>query len=60
MWMTWRRPAFCHESGRRVFERELLAYPKPCFVNVGCEVDVSIRELAETVARCVGYEGRLA
>jgi len=43
-----------------VFERELLAYPKPCFVNVGCGVDVSIRELAETVARSVGYEGRLA
>lgn len=41
------------------FKRELLAYPKPCFVNVGCGVDVSIRELAEIMARSVGYEGRL-
>lgn len=42
-----------------VFERELLSYPNPCFVNVGCGVDVSILELAETVARIVGYDGKL-
>jgi GDP-L-fucose synthase len=29
-------------------------------VNVGCGEDVTIRELAELIARVVGYEGRLA
>ena len=29
-------------------------------INVGCGSDVSIRELAETVARVTGYEGRIA
>ncbi|GFO58849.1 GDP-L-fucose synthase [Geomonas silvestris] len=39
---------------------ELLSYPKPCFVNLGTGEDVTIRELAETVARVVGFKGRLA
>lgn len=39
--------------------RELLAYPRPCFVNVGTGQDVTIRELAETVARTVGFEGEI-
>ncbi|ACH38155.1 GDP-L-fucose synthase [Citrifermentans bemidjiense Bem] len=39
---------------------ELTAYPKPCFVNLGTGVDVTIRELAETVREVVGFEGRLA
>jgi GDP-L-fucose synthase len=34
---------------------ELLNYPKPCFVNLGTGVDVTIRELAESVAAVVGY-----
>ncbi|MDY0384753.1 GDP-L-fucose synthase [Trichlorobacter sp.] len=38
---------------------ELLSYPKPCFVNLGTGEDVTIRELAETVQRVVGYTGRL-
>jgi GDP-L-fucose synthase len=38
---------------------ELLSYPKPCFVNLGTGEDVTIRELAETVQRVVGYQGRL-
>jgi len=38
---------------------ELLSYPKPCFVNLGTGEDVTIRELAETVARVVGFKGRL-
>ena len=42
-----------------VFRRELLSYPKPCFVNLGCGMDVTICELAETVTRIVGYKGRL-
>ena len=41
------------------FREELLSYPKPCFMNVGYGTDVTIRELAQTVARIVGYEGRL-
>lgn len=40
-------------------KEELLSYPKPCFVNVGSGTDVTIRELAETVTRIVGYEGKL-
>nr|WP_281178696.1 GDP-L-fucose synthase [Sanguibacter suarezii] len=35
-------------------------YDGPQQVNVGTGVDVSIREIAETVARVVGYEGRTA
>lgn len=38
---------------------ELLNYPKPCFVNLGTGVDVTIRELAETIREVVGYQGRL-
>jgi GDP-L-fucose synthase len=37
----------------------LLNYPKPCFVNLGTGVDVTIRELAETIREVVGYPGRL-
>ncbi|GLI36464.1 GDP-L-fucose synthase family protein [Desulforhabdus amnigena] len=40
-------------------QRELLSYPRPCFVNVGTGQDVTIRELAETVANTVGYKGEL-
>jgi len=42
-----------------VLARELLSYPKPCFVNLGTGVDVTIRELAETVRDVVGYPGEL-
>jgi GDP-L-fucose synthase len=37
----------------------LLSYPKPCFVNLGSGVEVSIRELAETVKDVVGFKGNL-
>jgi GDP-L-fucose synthase len=37
----------------------LLSYPKPCFVNLGTGIDVTIRELAETIKEVVGYQGRL-
>lgn len=40
-------------------KEELLSYTRPCFVNVGCGVDVTIRELAATVARIVEYDGML-
>lgn len=39
--------------------REMLSYPKPCFANLGTGVDVTIRELAETVKDVVGYQGGL-
>ncbi len=42
-----------------ILSAELLSYPKPCFVNLGTGVDVTIRELAETVKEIVGYTGRL-
>nr|WP_320011985.1 GDP-L-fucose synthase [uncultured Desulfobulbus sp.] len=37
----------------------LLSYPKPCFVNLGTGLEVSIRELAETVKEVVGFQGKL-
>jgi GDP-L-fucose synthase len=37
----------------------LLDYPRPCFVNLGTGVDVTIRELAETVRDVVGFDGML-
>lgn len=37
----------------------LLSYPKPCFVNLGTGIDVTIRELAETVKEVVGFTGEL-
>lgn len=37
----------------------LANYPKPCFVNLGTGVDVTIRELAETVREVVGFTGEL-
>ncbi len=39
--------------------REMLSYPKPCFANLGTGVDVTIRELAETVKEVVGFAGEL-
>ncbi len=40
-------------------EEHLLSYPKPCFVNLGTGIDVTIRELAETIKDVVGYQGHL-
>jgi GDP-L-fucose synthase len=38
----------------------MLTYDEPEIVNVGTGSDVTIRELAELVARVTGFEGRLA
>jgi GDP-L-fucose synthase len=38
---------------------ELISYPKPCFVNLGTGTDLSIGELAQTVAEVVGYKGKI-
>lgn len=38
---------------------EFLNYPKPCFVNLGTGEDATIREIAETVKRVIGFEGKL-
>ncbi len=38
---------------------EILAKYQPPLINVGCGEDVTIRELAETVAKVVGFEGKL-
>ena len=40
-------------------DEHLLAYPGPCFVNLGTGRDVTIRELAEQVKNAVGFEGDL-
>jgi len=50
---------FLMEQHNDVIAPELLSYPIPCFVNLGTGVDVTIRELAETVQRVVGFEGEL-
>ena len=39
--------------------KNLLSYPKPCFVNLGSGVEITIKELAETVKDVVGYRGKL-
>lgn len=41
------------------FERELLSYPRPCFMNLGCGEDISIAELAALIAEVTGFKGRL-
>ena len=50
---------FVMELDDEPLSRELLSYPKPCFVNLGTGVDVTIRELAETVKGVVGFDGGL-
>jgi len=50
---------FLMELPDKTIAQELLNYPKPCFVNLGTAEDVTIRELAETVQRVVGYDGKL-
>lgn len=50
---------FVMELDKKLFSEELLSYPKPCFINLGTGVDVTIRELAETVKAVVGFTGRL-
>lgn len=40
-------------------DAHLVNYPQPCFVNVGTGVDGTIRELAESVKKVVGFEGKL-
>lgn len=44
---------------RATLAEHLLSYPKPCFVNLGTGVDVTIRQLAETIQAVVGFEGCL-
>ncbi len=46
-----------HEA---ILDAELCSYPKPNFVNLGTGVDVTIRELAETIREVVGFTGRLS
>jgi GDP-L-fucose synthase len=50
---------FVMESDDETLAETLLNYPDPCFLNLGTGVDVTIRELAETVKDVVGYEGGL-
>ncbi|MDT8443949.1 MAG: GDP-L-fucose synthase [Desulfuromonadales bacterium] len=50
---------FVMELDDATLAREMLSYPKPCFVNLGTGIDVTIRELAETVKEVVGFKGGL-
>ena len=42
-----------------VLKENFLSYPKPCFVNLGAGVDLTIAELAKMVARVIGFNGKL-
>ncbi len=50
---------FVMELDDATLTRNLLNYPKPCFVNLGTGVDVTIHELAETVKKVVGFTGNI-
>lgn len=50
---------FVMELDDATLTRELLSYPKPCFVNLGTGIDVTIRELAETIKTVTGFKGSL-
>jgi len=52
--------AFVMELDEATLVRELCSYPRPNFVNLGTGVDVTIRELAETVKDVVGFAGTLS
>ena len=49
---------FVLDLDRATYDRE--TEPMLSHINVGCGSDVSIRDLARTVARVTGYEGRIA
>ena len=51
--------AYLLEMDEDTLARELCSYPRPNFVNLGTGVDVTIRELAETVRAVVGFTGAL-
>ncbi|WP_320041127.1 GDP-L-fucose synthase [uncultured Desulfobacter sp.] len=40
-------------------DRHLTSYPSPCFVNVGTGTDCTIKELARTIKKEVGFQGDL-
>jgi len=40
-------------------KRELLSYPKPCFVNLGTGEDITITDLAALIAKVTGFKGKL-
>lgn len=48
---------FLMEQPDAVIAPELLSYPRPCFVNLGTGVDVTIAELAAIVKAAVGFNG---
>jgi GDP-L-fucose synthase len=50
---------FVMELDETTLAAELCSYPKPNFVNLGTGLDVTIRNLAETVKAVVGLDGRL-
>ena len=52
--------AFVMELDEATLVRELCSYPQPNFVNLGTGVDVTIRELAETIREVVGFAGTLS
>ena len=50
---------FLLEQPDTVIAPQLLSYPRPCFVNLGTGVEVTIRELAERVKNAVGFTGEV-
>lgn len=50
---------FIMELDDAMLVEEFCSYPRPNYVNLGTGVDVTIRELAETVREVVGFKGEL-
>ena len=42
-----------------IVDKHLTNYPSPCFVNVGTGIDLSIKELASSIKKTVGFDGDL-
>ncbi len=41
------------------FQKDLLSYPRPCFINIGTGIDVSINKLAKLIAKTARYDGQI-
>lgn len=56
MWMIWCQPRYlCWNWNRHITK----LIPMPSHINVGTGADVTIRELAETIARVTGFTGKI-
>jgi GDP-L-fucose synthase len=50
---------FLMESLEHLFSERFVSIPDRRVINIGCGADLSVRDLAELVARVVGFDGAL-